>query len=305
VIYTITANPSIDYVIQLNQLTTGQVNRVKSDVKLPGGKGINVSRILAALDLPSTALGFIGGFTGDFIQQQLNNELVDCQFTQVPADTRINVKIKDAVEETEINGQGPAIPTAAVDVLKAQLNQLKPGDIVFMSGSLPPNLPASFYKDLVPLIHERQAEFVIDTTGQALLDTLADRPLVIKPNHHELAELFNTTFADHQAIIAAGRQLLTKGAQHVLVSMAGAGALLITPEHAYLGGTPKGTVINSVGAGDSMIAGFVGTFSQHHDALAAFKTSLACGSATAFSEDLATTAKINDLLPHIEITQID
>ncbi|UTC12065.1 1-phosphofructokinase [Latilactobacillus curvatus] len=304
-IYTITANPSIDYVIQLEKLNTGNVNRVQSDVKLPGGKGINVSRILAELALPSVALGFVGGFTGQFIQSKLNNASIDCRFTEVEEDTRINVKLKDNTEETEINGQGPDISAEAVANLKQQLTKLEAGDIVFMSGSLPPNLPASFYKDLIPLIQAHNAEFVIDTTGQALLDTLAEKPLVIKPNHHELAELFDTHFANQSEIIAAGRKLLDQGAQHVLVSMAGDGALLITPDHAYLGSTPKGTVINSVGAGDSMIAGFVGTFAQHHDALAAFKTSLACGSATAFSEDLATSAKINELLPQIEITQVD
>ncbi|AOO75601.1 1-phosphofructokinase [Latilactobacillus curvatus] len=304
-IYTITANPSIDYVIQLEKLNTGNVNRVQSDVKLPGGKGINVSRILAELALPSVALGFVGGFTGQFIQSKLNNASIDCRFTEVEEDTRINVKLKDNTEETEINGQGPHISAEAVANLKQQLAKLEAGDIVFMSGSLPPNLPASFYKDLIPLIQAHNAEFVIDTTGQALLDTLAEKPLVIKPNHHELAELFGTHFANQSEIIAAGRKLLDQGAQHVLVSMAGDGALLITPDHAYLGGTPKGTVINSVGAGDSMIAGFVGTFAQHHDALVAFKTSLACGSATAFSEDLATSAKINELLPQIEITQVD
>ncbi|UTC10437.1 1-phosphofructokinase [Latilactobacillus curvatus] len=304
-IYTITANPSIDYVIQLEKLNTGNVNRVQSDVKLPGGKGINVSRILAELALPSVALGFVGGFTGQFIQSKLNNASIDCRFTEVEEDTRINVKLKDNTEETEINGQGPHISAEAVANLKQQLTKLEAGDIIFMSGSLPPNLPASFYKDLIPLIQAHNAEFVIDTTGQALLDTLAEKPLVIKPNHHELAELFDTHFANQSEIIAAGRKLLDQGAQHVLVSMAGDGALLITPDHAYLGSTPKGTVINSVGAGDSMIAGFVGTFAQHHDALAAFKTSLACGSATAFSEDLATSAKINELLPQIEITQVD
>lgn len=224
-IYTITANPSIDYVIQLEKLNTGNVNRVQSDVKLPGGKGINVSRILAELALPSVALGFVGGFTGQFIQSKLNNAPIDCRFTEVEEDTRINVKLKDNTEETEINGQGPHISAEAVANLKQQLAKLEAGDIVFMSGSLPPNLPASFYKDLIPLIQAHNAEFVIDTTGQALLDTLAEKPLVIKPNHHELAELFDTHFANQSEIIAAGRKLLDQGAQHVLVSMAGDGAL--------------------------------------------------------------------------------
>nr|SFZ87944.1 Tagatose-6-phosphate kinase / 1-phosphofructokinase [Loigolactobacillus rennini] len=300
-IYTITVNPSIDYIVRLPQLTLGQVNRMQYDAKLPGGKGINVSRILNQLTVKNTAWGFLGGFTGNFVQQKLTTEQLTTDFTPITADTRINVKIK-AAEETEINGQGPEITAAAQKAFKAKFKQLKPGDIVVMSGSLPPALPESFYRDLIPLIQAHQAEFVIDTTGQALLDTLSAHPLVVKPNQHELAALFNVNLDHDAAIVKYGRKLLKMGAKHVLVSMAGAGAFLITPQQVYKSTAPKGKVINSVGAGDSMIAGFVGTFSQTQDPLKSFATGLACGSATAFSEDLAVKAKITAVQKTIRIT---
>ncbi|MDN5950871.1 MAG: 1-phosphofructokinase [Loigolactobacillus coryniformis] len=299
-IYTVTVNPSIDYIVQLPQLTLGAVNRMSYDTKLPGGKGINVSRILNQLAVKNAAWGFLGGFTGNFIQQQLAAEQMTADFTKIDADTRINVKIK-AGEETEINGQGPAISAPALAAFKDKFDQLQAGDIVVMSGSLPPTLPESFYRDLIPLIKAHGADFVIDTTGQALLDTLSAQPLVIKPNHHELAALFNVELTGDADIVKYGRKLLDLGAKHVLVSMAGDGAFLITPDQVYKSTAPKGTVINSVGAGDSMIAGFVGTFSQTHDPLQSFETGLACGSATAFSEDLANQAKIAEVRQSIHI----
>lgn len=299
-IYTVTVNPSIDYIVQLPQLTLGAVNRMSYDTKLPGGKGINVSRILNQLAVKNAAWGFLGGFTGGFIQQQLAAEQMTADFTKIDADTRINVKIK-AGEETEINGQGPAISAPALAAFKDKFDQLQAGDIVVMSGSLPPTLPESFYRDLIPLIKAHGADFVIDTTGQALLDTLSAQPLVIKPNHHELAALFNVELTGDADIVKYGHKLLDLGAKHVLVSMAGDGAFLITPDQVYKSTAPKGTVINSVGAGDSMIAGFVGTFSQTHDPLQSFETGLACGSATAFSEDLANQAKIAEVRQSIHI----
>lgn len=299
-IYTITANPSIDYIVTLDALKLGLVNRTTHDRKLPGGKGINVSRILEQLDIPTTAWGFLGGFTGEFIAQQLTSSQLKTDFTPIQADTRINVKLH-AESETEINGQGPEISSSEIVDFTAKLAQLKAGDIVVMSGSLPRGLKETFYRDLLPLIHQHHAEFVIDTTGQALLDTLSDHPILVKPNHHELAALFKTSFENQSDMITTARKLLTLGAQHVLISMAGAGALLVTKDQAYHGFAPKGTAINSVGAGDSMVAGFVGTFSKTHDELESFRYGLACGTATAFSEDLATRAKIAEILPQITI----
>lgn len=303
-IYSVTINPAIDYVIGLPKLELGLVNRLQSAIKLPGGKGINVSRILKELNIPTTAWGFTGGFTGTFINQSLDALGLGCDFTPIAGDTRINVKLK-AEDETELNAPGPQISEAEIAAFRAKFNKLQDGDVVVMAGSIPAGLPESFYRDLIPLIHARGAEFVIDTTGQALLDTLPLQPLVVKPNHHELAELFgDAEYGDFAATAAAGRKLLDLGAKHVLISMAGAGALLVTKDKAWHGTVPKGNVKNSVGAGDSMLAGFTGTFAQTHDELASFKKAIACGSATAFSTDLATAAKIEEVEATITIEEI-
>lgn len=305
-IYTITVNPSIDYVLQLKNLNTGEVNRTQNDVKLPGGKGINVSRIMKELNIDSTALGFIGGATGSMFEELLSQHNLKTSFTRVKEDTRINVKINatEQNEETEINGAGPVISDDEQENFMNNLNEIGKGDIVVMAGSLCRNLNTNFYLDIAEKIQKQGAEFIIDTTGQALLDTLPLHPLVVKPNHHELADLFNVTFKDEQEIITYARKLLDKGAKHVLVSMAGDGALLVTKDKAYKANAPKGTVINSVGAGDSMIAGFAGTFMETNDPIESFHMGAACGSATAFSQDIAIKEKIDEVYKEISITEI-
>lgn len=305
-IYTITVNPSIDYVLQLKDLNTGQVNRTQTDVKLPGGKGINVSRIMKELDIDSTALGFVGGATGSMFEELLSQHQLKTAFTRVSEDTRINVKINavDQNEETEINGAGPEITQTERDSFMNNLDSVGDGDIVVMAGSLCKNLDAGFYLDIAKKIQKQGAEFIIDTTGQALLDTLPLHPLVVKPNHHELADLFNITLNNEQEIITYARKLLEKGAKHALVSMAGDGALLVTKDKAYKANAPKGTVINSVGAGDSMIAGFAGTFMETKDPIESLHVGAACGSATAFSQDIAVKAKIDEVYKEISITEI-
>ncbi|CAJ1180213.1 1-phosphofructokinase (fructose-1-phosphate kinase) [Companilactobacillus paralimentarius DSM 13238 = JCM 10415] len=305
-IYTITVNPSIDYVLQLKNLNTGEVNRTQNDVKLPGGKGINVSRIMKELNIDSTALGFIGGATGSMFEELLSQHNLKTSFTRVKEDTRINVKINatEQNEETEINGAGPVISDDEQENFMNNLNEIGKGDIVVMAGSLCRNLNTNFYLDIAEKIQKQGAEFIIDTTGQALLDTLPLHPLVVKPNHHELADLFKVTFKDEQEIITYARKLLDKGAKHVLVSMAGDGALLVTKDKAYKANAPKGTVINSVGAGDSMIAGFAGTFMETNDPIESFHMGAACGSATAFSQDIAIKEKIDEVYKEISIIEI-
>ncbi|GEO57282.1 1-phosphofructokinase [Companilactobacillus bobalius] len=305
-IYTITVNPSIDYVLQLKNLNTGEVNRTQNDVKLPGGKGINVSRIMKELNIDSTALGFVGGATGSMFEELLSQHNLKTSFTRVKEDTRINVKINatEQNEETEINGAGPVISDEEQTNFMNNLSEIGKGDIVVMAGSLSRNLNTNFYLDIAEKIQKQGAEFIIDTTGQALLDTLPLHPLVVKPNHHELADLFNVTFKDEQEIITYARKLLDKGAKHVLVSMAGDGALLVTKDKAYKANAPKGTVINSVGAGDSMIAGFAGTFMETNDPIESFHMGAACGSATAFSQDIAIKEKIDEVYKEISITEI-
>ncbi|MFT8825812.1 MAG: 1-phosphofructokinase [Liquorilactobacillus mali] len=299
-IYTVTVNPSIDYIVQLKELTLGEVNRMDYDAKLPGGKGINVSRILRELGQDNIALGFLGGFTGDFVEESLKAKNLKTKFTHIAADTRINVKVK-AQDETEINGKGPEISSEEVDVFKKQFDKLTENDVVILSGSLVPSLSKDFYFELIELIRNKGADFVIDTTGESLMRTLKEHPLVVKPNHHELAELFGVKLNGIPDIVKYGKKLLDLGAKHVLISMAGDGGLLITPDKVYYSKAPKGTVINSVGAGDSMIGGFVGTFAATKNSLESFRYGLACGSATAFSEDLANRAKIDEILPQIKI----
>lgn len=301
-IYTVTVNPSIDYIVQLEELTLGEVNRMDYSNMLPGGKGINVSRILGELGVDSEAWGFLGGFTGQFVDEALQKVGLKTNFTKIAADTRINVKIK-AQEETEVNGQGPTISEAEVAAFTAQFDKLAEDDVVIFAGSLVPSLDESFYFDLIKLIRSKGAQFVIDTTGESLMKTLEQQPLVVKPNNHELAELFGVKFDGIDDIVKYGRKLLDLGAQNVLISMAGDGGLMITKDKVYRSLAPKGTVVNSVGAGDSMIGGFVGTYAKTKDPMEAFRYGLACGSATAFSEDLANRAKIDEILPQIEITE--
>ena len=302
-IYTVTINPSIDYIVQLPELHLGLVNRMAYDNKLPGGKGINVSRILRELGHDSVAWGFMGGFTGRFITDALEKDGLKTDFTPVTADTRINVKIK-AEEETEINGKGPAVTPTEIATFKEKFAHLTADDVVIFAGSLVPNLDDDFYFELIKIIQEKGAQFVIDTTGESLRKALQEKPLVVKPNNHELAELFGVEFSGIDDIIKYAQKLREMGAQYVMISMAGDGGLLVTADGVYRSLAPQGTVVNSVGAGDSMLAGFTGTYADTHDPVEAFRYGLASGSATAFSEDLATRAKIDEILPQIKITKI-
>ncbi|RDW18981.1 1-phosphofructokinase [Oceanobacillus chungangensis] len=302
-IYTVTLNPSIDYVVHADNVKLGELNYMLSDLKLPGGKGINVSRILHELNTDTTALGFIGGFTGEFITTWLSRDGVNTDFVNVKEDTRINIKLK-ADAETEINGKGPAISEAEANQLLDNVEKISSEDMIVLSGSMPPTLPKDYYEQLVKRIIETGASFVIDTTGDALKSVLPYGPLLVKPNLEELQQLFNVTFSTKEDILHYGKQLLELGAKNVIVSMAGEGALLFTEDAIYQGISPKGEVKNSVGAGDSMIAGFIGEFRKTGDVETAFKMGLASGSATAFSDDLAKKEDILSLLDKVKVTRI-
>lgn len=302
-IYTVTLNPSIDYIVHVEELKIGDLNRMTNDFKLPGGKGINVSRILKRIHAESTALGFLGGFTGNFIADWLKKEQIQTNFTPVREDTRINIKLKSETE-TEINGLGPAISNEEMQELKETLSKLSAGDIVILSGSTPATLRAGFYEELIQIIEDKQADFIIDTTGKDLLNALPKKPLLIKPNNHELAELFNVSFESVEDILPFGERLLADGAKNVIISMAGDGALLFTTEGIYRSNVLKRPLKNSVGAGDSMIAGFVGSFAKTNDPVEAFKWGVACGSATAFSDDLASAELIDELIGEVKIEKI-
>lgn len=300
-IYTVTLNPSIDYVIYpTEEVKIGELNRFDKNDKFPGGKGINVSRILKELDKKSVALGFIGGFTGEFINSKLAANAIETQFVKVEEDTRINVKIKGA-SETEINGAGPHVDADKQEALIKQMDNLSIDDVVILSGSKPASLPSDFYQTLIKHIAEKKASFVIDTTGKELMDSLSMHPLLAKPNIHELEALYSAEIKSKDDLIHYGKDLREQGAENVIISMGKEGAVLFTDAGIYHGKAEPGKLINSVGAGDSMVAGFVGLYQETKDSVEAFKYSLACGSATAFNEDLATKEDITNVLNTITI----
>ncbi|MGY3779804.1 1-phosphofructokinase [Streptococcus gallolyticus] len=302
-IYTVTLNPSIDFIVRLDSLALGSVNRMISDDKFAGGKGINVSRILKRLDIENTATGFIGGFTGRFVKDGLVDEGIATKFVEVSEDTRINVKVK-AGEETEINGAGPHISTEKLEELEAILAGLSSEDTVVFAGSAPSSLGNQVYNTLIPIAKKAGAEVVCDFEGQTLLDALNYQPLLVKPNNHELADIFGVELNGLADIEKYAREILAKGAKNVIISMAGDGALLVTPEAAYFAKPIKGTVKNSVGAGDSMVAGFTGEYVKSGDPIEALKWGVACGTATTFSDDLATAEFIKETYQKVEVEKI-
>ncbi len=299
-IYTVTLNPSIDFIVRIDHVEMGQVNRMTSDDKYPGGKGINVSRILQRLDIPSTATGFVGGFTGEFIKKSLAKEAVQTAFVEVDNDTRINIKLK-ADLETEVNGTGPSISSEKLVELIELLSHLSANDVVVFAGSAPISLGNGVYKELIAQTRATGAQVVCDFEGQTLIDSLSFSPLLVKPNSHELGAIFGVELEGLDAIEPYAKQLLSKGAQHVIISMAGNGALLVTSDKTYFAKPIKGTIKNSVGAGDSMVAGFTGKLTETQDVLEAFKWGVACGTATAFSDDLASAEDIKETYQKVEV----
>lgn len=302
-IYTLTLNPSLDYILELDQITLGDLNRTKNDSKFPGGKGINVSQVLKKLDVNSKALGFIGGFTGDYIEEFLRTLKIDTDFVRVKEDTRINVKLK-SITETEINAKGPNITKENYETLKEKIRGLTSEDILVLAGSIPSSMPANTYEELVEVCKENRTKFVVDAEGDLLMNVLPFQPYLIKPNHHELGELFNTVVTTAEEVIPFGRELIKKGARNVIVSLAENGAVLINQEYALVATAPKGEVKSSVGAGDSMVAGFIAMFEKTKSVEEAFRFSIAAGSATAFSFGLCTREQVENLLPEINIERI-
>lgn len=303
-IYTITLNPSIDYIVPVDHIELGGLSYMNNDYKLPGGKGINVSRILKALSTDSVALGFVGGFTGKFIEDTLNKLDVRTDFVTIQEDTRINIKLKSE-QETEINGRGPALSKEEVAAFLKKLEGIQKSDTVIFSGSKPPSLADNFYEQLIQQVTQQGADFAIDTTGKALESSLIYKPLVVKPNIHELEALFDVELKSDEEIVYYGRKLLDKGAKHVIISMGGDGALLLCEQGTYKAAAPKGVLVNSVGAGDSMVAGFISSYLKSNHPVQSFKTSVASGSATAFSEDLASAEAIENLFSHVQIENLN
>ena len=298
-IYTVTFNPAIDYIVHTGTMQVGQVNRSQGEELYFGGKGINVSFVLHELGLPSKALGFVAGFTGAAIEAGIQEQGIATDFVHLDSGfSRINVKIKSG-EETELNGQGPTISEAAVVELFEKLNQLQDGDVLILAGSIPNTMPADSYEKILAHLSDKKIKVVVDATKDLLLKVLPYHPFLIKPNNHELGELFGVTLHSIEEIATYAKKLQEMGAQNVLISMAGDGALLIDETgKQHVCGVCKGTVKNSVGAGDSMVAGFVAG-SMHGDYEAALKLGTAAGGATAFSEGLAQRAEIERLLQQL------
>lgn len=298
-IYTVTFNPAIDYIVHTGTMQVGQVNRSQGEELYFGGKGINVSFVLHELGLPSKALGFVAGFTGAAIESGIQEQGIATDFVHLDSGfSRINVKIKSG-EETELNGQGPNISEAAVAELFEKLNQLQDGDVLILAGSIPNTMPADSYEKILAHLSDKKIKVVVDATKDLLLKVLPYHPFLIKPNNHELGELFGVTLHSIEEIATYAKKLQEMGAQNVLISMAGDGALLIDETgKQHVCGVCKGTVKNSVGAGDSMVAGFVAG-SMHGDYEAALKLGTAAGGATAFSEGLAQRAEIERLLQQL------
>lgn len=296
-IYTVTFNPALDYVIRMESLKLGTVNRSSAEAVYYGGKGINVSTVLKNIGVDSVALGFVAGFTGKEIEEGVKNMGVATDFIKLPEGmSRINVKIK-AEQETEINGQGPAISMEKVEKLFEKLDRLEKGDCLVLAGTIPAALPSDIYEQIMDRLKDKEIHIVVDATKDLLLNVLKYHPFLIKPNNHELGEMFGVVLKTDEEIVEYAKKLQERGARNVLISMAGDGAILLTEtKEVYKMGVPKGTVVNSVGAGDSMVAGFVASYFKEHDYLKALKFGTATGSATAFSEGLATMDKVEELL---------
>ncbi|RFU68267.1 1-phosphofructokinase [Bacillus sp. V59.32b] len=302
-IYTVTLNPAIDFIVEVDDFQSNSLNRIKKEAKFPGGKGINVSRVLKRIGIESKALGFTGGFTGEFIKNFLETENISVDFTEVATDTRINIKLKSA-GETEINGLGPEVTQENYQDLLKKINELTIDDIVVLAGSIPPSVPSDFYEHVTKLCLDQGIRVIVDTSGPSLMDVIKHKPFLVKPNHHELGEIFSTKIQTTKDAAKYGQQLIELGARNVIVSMAGEGAVLCTENKMYSANVPSGKVVNSVGAGDSVVAGFVGTYTKTADILKAFKFGLAAGSATAFSADLARKEDIEALIPQIEVKEL-
>lgn len=300
-IYTVTFNPSLDYIVSVDNFRLGLTNRTDSELLLPGGKGINVSVVLMNLGIESTALGFVAGFTGEEVIRRLEQMGVKNGFIWLEEGfTRINLKLK-SIDGTEINGQGPAIGEEPAGLLMKKLNTLGEGDVLFLSGSIPASMPDDAYRKIMEMLDGKGIMTVVDATGHLLMNVLEYRPFLIKPNNHELGEIFETELKTRESVIPYGRKLQEMGARNVLVSMAGEGAVLIAANgEVYDTPAPEGKLVNGVGAGDSMVAGFMAGYMERHDYGHAFRMGVAAGSASAFSENLATKQEIEAVYSKLE-----
>lgn len=302
VIYTVTFNPSLDYIVSVKDFRPGMTNRTSSELVLAGGKGINVSIVLGNLGIKSTALGFIAGFTGDEIVRRLHNGGINSEFIKInDGISRINIKLK-SIDGTEINGQGPHIDSSHIEQLMNRLRRLESGDVLVLAGSIPAGISDNIYKDIMDMLKDKGVQIVVDATSRLLTNVLEYNPFFIKPNQHELGDIFNVTLNTQEEVIPYALELKKMGAVNVCVSMGGKGAILVADDgNVYKAKAPDGILKNSVGAGDSLVAGFLSGWIEKKDYEYAFRKGVATGSASAFSERLATSGEVNDLIGKVTI----
>lgn len=296
-IYTITFNPALDYISQVENFQKGKINRTTNEKILPGGKGLNVSIVLKNLEIDNTALGFIAGFTGDELKRRIEQYNVKTNFIKVEKGiTRINVKISSN-EETALNGCGPQITEVDLEKILKQIDEIQKEDIVILAGNIPKNINKNIYEKICLKLKEKETTFIVDATRELLIGILKYNPFLIKPNKEELEETFGVKIQGEQEIIQYAKKLQEMGARNVLISLGGEGAILITEENKiYKANAPKGKVISTVGSGDSMVAGFIAGYIKSKDYKEALKLGIAAGSASAFSTELATKEKVEKLL---------
>ena len=299
-IYTITFNPALDYISQVDNFEIGKINRTRTEKILPGGKGLNVSTVLKNLEIESTALGFIAGFTGDELKKDIEQRGIKTDFIKVKnGNTRINVKISSK-EETALNGNGPEITEENIQELLEKIEKIKNGDIVILAGNIPKCINNNIYEIICKTLEQNNVRFIVDATKELLMNVLKYKPFLIKPNKEELEETFKEKIETKEDIVSHAKKLQSMGAQNVLISLGGDGAILVTTDNeVYFSKAPKGKVVNTVGAGDSMVAGFIAGYEKSGDFGQAFKMGIAAGSASAFSMNLATEEEVASLLKEI------
>lgn len=287
-IYTVTLNPSLDYIVTVDNFKLGATNRTSFEQMLAGGKGINVSYVLNNLGIQSTALGFLAGYVGEDIRSRVRQAGIREDFLMLKeGNSRINVKLRN-IDGTEINGMGPDISKEDTEALMKKMSIIGQNDMLVLAGSIPQSMPNSIYKEIMETLADKNIDVVVDATGELLLNVLPYRPFLVKPNNHELGEIFGVELKKRDEVVEYAKQLQTKGGRNVLVSMAGEGAILIDENGVvHQSEAPKGKVINAVGAGDSMVAGFIAGYMDKHDYEHSFRMGLSAGSASAFSERLA------------------
>lgn len=299
-IYTVTLNPAIDYIIKCDDLKVGKINRTKNERFVAGGKGINISKVLKIFNVKSVNFGFVGGFTGDFIKKSLFDEKIKCDFVHVEDGfSRVNVKIKSD-EETDINGQGPKISEENIEDFFKKLEKIETGDTLVLSGNIPKNLTEDFYEKIIKKVNEKNIKIVVDAEKKLIINTLKWKPFLIKPNNFELEEILGEKLESLEKIVDGAKRLQKMGAKNVLVSRGGDGGVFVAETgEVFCCASPKGKVLNTTGAGDSVVAGFLAEFEKGGDFERAFKFGLATGSATAFSEEFPTLAEVEKLFSSI------